>query len=116
MTSQLLATGPTNLFLHLGDRIRLSTGLELTLVYCEDMIPIFRAGEHAVAEMWTEHLDRPGLYLRVGDWPRGAGEVFDTDEVIKRALTAQNIAENFFRLDDWVPLAIRRGLSPGEMA
>lgn len=34
----------------------------------------------------------------------------------KRALTAQNIAENLFRLDDWVPLAIRRELSPGEMA
>lgn len=117
MTFHVLSTGPAHPSLQLGDRVRLNNGLELTLVYCEDMVPIYRTrAPQPVPEMWTEHMDRPGLYIRVGDWPRLPGEVFDTDEAIARALTAQNIAENFFALDDLVPLDIRRTRSPGEVA
>lgn len=113
-----IATGPARLPKELGDRITLDNGLELILIYIEDMTPIFRAQAAGSTwhQMWTSHMDRPGLYIRVGDWPRGPKACFDTDDAIDRALDAQLIAETMFDLDKWTPLDVRRALSSEEVA
>lgn len=117
MTPQLLATGPANPSPQLGDRILLGIGLELTLIYCEDMISIYRtSAPSGVEEMWTEYLERPGLYIRVCEWPQRSGEVFDRDEAIDLALIEQITARNFFDLESLAPFDIRRALSREEMA
>lgn len=104
--------------MEIGDSITLENGLVLILVYIEDMIPIFRANAAGGTwhQMWTNHMDRPGLYIRVGDWPRGPKAYFDTYDAIDRANDAQNIAEVMFDLDQWAPLDIRRAISPEEVA
>lgn len=115
-----LCTGPkpSGQRMELGDRVTLYNGLVLTLVYAENRVPIFRA--HADGgtwhQMWTSHKDRPSLYIRVGDWPRGPRVIFDTDEAIERALTAQNIAETLLNLDEYAPLDTECAQQPGEVA
>ena len=113
---QLLALGPSGTPLDLGDPITLDTGLELSLVWVEDMIPIFRANpEGSPPEMWTNHLDRPGLYIWAGLWPDDT-EPLDVDAALDKALAVQDQAEVDFFLDDWAPRVIRRALAPGEAA
>lgn len=112
-----IATGPAKTPKQLGDRVRLSNGLELTLVYVEGRAVLFRAapaGEQP--EMWSALADRPGVFVRVGEWPHGPKEAFDVDEAVKRAHTAQLIAETLFDLNQWAPLVLTRAVSPEEAA
>ena len=84
-----------------GDRINLRRGPQLTLVHKIDRVEIFQAkssGGHP--EMWTAHPDRPGIYVRVGEWPR-CDAPLDVEEARKRAVTAHLIAETLFDLDHW---------------
>lgn len=115
---QPLALGPSRPRMELGDRLTLDNGLVLTLICCEDMTPVFRANPAGYIwhQVWTNHMNRPGLYIRVGDWPRGPKAVFDADELLERARTAQILAETFFDLDEWAPVDHDRAVSPAEVA
>ncbi len=94
---QPVAIGPARLPKELGDRVRLDNGLELTLVSASTKAPLFRAS----SELWTTAADRPGVFIKVGEWPRGPQAVFDAEEATKRAITAQLIAECLLDLDGW---------------
>ena len=97
-----IAIGPVHLTKKLGARIRLGNGLDLTLAHCEGATALFWANPAGLLpQLWTSHEDRPGLYIRVGECPRGPNAVFDVKEAIKRARIAQLIAEALFDLDHW---------------
>lgn len=91
-----IATGPARLPKDPGDRLRLGDGLELVLIVANVQAPIFRATPAGFRpEVWTTAADRPGVFLKVGEFP----PVLDAEELIKRATTAQVIAECLLDLD-----------------
>jgi hypothetical protein len=85
-----------------GDRVWLRRGPQLILLRIEEGVEIYYARSgRGRPDMWTAHRERPGVYVRVGEWP-DSGLSFDVEEAKKRARTAYLIAETLFDLDRWM--------------
>lgn len=91
ISTPLIASGPLLTSMAVGQIVTLSNGRLLELVHARDGIPAFRARQRGgLAELWTVCLDRPGVYLCCGGWPRYFDRTRNFTNLIRRAAYAQN--------------------------
>ncbi len=92
ISTPLVASGPAMPAMMMpGDVLTLHNGRVLELIHARDGIPAFRARQRGgLAELWTTCLDRPGVYLCCGGWPRHFDRTRNYSNLIRRAAYAQD--------------------------
>jgi hypothetical protein len=92
ISTLLVASGPVMPeAMAVGGTLTLNNGRVLELIHTRDGIPAFRARQRGgLAELWTTCLDRPGVFLCCGGWPRYFDRSQNYTNLIRRAAYAQD--------------------------